>query len=43
MEWSYGDRSGKNYYVSAEAPYSFDEYYAYMQKSGMWQADGLGE
>ena len=43
MEWYYGDRSGKNYYVSAEAPYSFDEYYAYMQKSGMWQADGLGE
>ena len=41
MEWTCGKHSGKNYYVCAPAPYSFDEYYAFMQESGMWEADGV--
>ena len=41
MEWTCGKHSGKNYYVCAPAPYSFDEYYAFMQQSGMWEADGV--
>ena len=43
MEWSSEVHSGKNYYVSAEAPYSFDEYEGYMRASGMWEADGFDE
>jgi beta-mannosidase len=41
MEWTCGQHSGKNYYVCAEAPYSFDEYYGYMKSSDMWEADFL--
>jgi len=41
MEWMSKKHSGKNYYVSAEAPYSFDEYEAFMKESGMWKADFL--
>lgn len=40
MEWTYDGITGKNYYVSAKAPYDFDEYYRYMKESGMWEADG---
>ncbi len=40
MEWTYDGVTGKNYYVSAKAPYDFDEYYRYMKESGMWQTDG---
>ncbi len=41
MEWESGKHSGRNYYVSAEAPYSFDEYNGFMHESGMWEADFL--
>lgn len=41
MEWTYDGITGKNYYVSAKAPYSFDEYYRYMRESGMWEVDGI--
>ena len=41
IEWSYGETNGKNYYVSGNAPYSFDLYEKYMKESGMWEADGL--
>ena len=41
MEWESAKHSGRNYYVCAPAPYSFDEYYGFMKKSGMWEADFL--
>ena len=41
MEWTSSRHSGKNYYASAEAPYAFDEYFAFMHQSGMWEADGV--
>ena len=41
IEWSYQGKEGKNYYVSGNAPYSFDDYEKYMKQSGMWEADGL--
>lgn len=41
IEWAYGEKQGKNYYVSGSAPYSFDQYEQYMKKSGMWEADGF--
>ncbi len=41
MEWKASGIVGKNYYVSAPVPYCFDEYYRYMQESGMWEADGF--
>ncbi|MBQ9748717.1 MAG: glycoside hydrolase family 2 [Clostridia bacterium] len=41
MEWEARGVSGKNHYVLGSAPYSFDEYYRYMNESGMWEADGF--
>ena len=41
MEWTCDRYSGRNYYVRAKAPYSFDEYFAFMRQSGMWEADGI--
>ncbi len=41
MEWEADGVQGKNYYVQAKAPYDFDEYYRYMQESGMWETDGF--
>ena len=41
IEWTSVKHSARNYYVSAQAPYSFDEYNAFMHESGMWEADFL--
>ncbi|MBQ3489794.1 MAG: hypothetical protein IJA86_04315 [Clostridia bacterium] len=41
IEWSHEGKRGKNYYVSGNAPYSFEAYERYMKKSGMWEADGF--
>ena len=41
MEWTSEKHNGKNYYVCAASPYSFDEYSAFMRESGMWEADFL--
>jgi beta-mannosidase len=41
MEWESAKHSGRNYYVCAPVPYSFDEYYGFMKESGMWEADFL--
>jgi beta-mannosidase len=41
MEWTADGIEGKNYYVLGGVPYSFDDYYRYMNESGMWEADGF--